>query len=144
MKMNTDHRSTPRDFDGADGFELDDFFAAARAAPVAVPDALLARVLASADALQPEAPPLAAPAGKSRGFASWRGWAGLWAALGGGASFAGLGVAAVLGVWLGFVQPFDVDMRLGLQAATLEGLDLFPSELEQWSEALSAELSVEE
>ena len=117
---------------------LEDFFAAARAAPGALPEALMARVLADATALQPStrvAP--AAPVPSRGGIVAFLARAGgLGAFFGCGASLAGLMLAGAAGVWIGFAQPFE----LGLQAATLEGLELFPDELEQWSAALDPEL----
>lgn len=134
-----------QDDGGLDGLEngLEDFFAAARAASGPVPEALVARVLADAAAVQPPAASLAAasPSASPRAVrggraALWARAAGLGAFFGGGASLAGLVLAGAAGVWIGFAQPFE----LGLQAATLEGLDLFPDELEQWSAALDPEL----
>ncbi|WP_022702679.1 hypothetical protein [Pseudorhodobacter ferrugineus] len=78
--------------------DLDDLFGAARA-PVAVPSALMARVLADADAMQFSGRPVVRV---SRGTGLW---AGFWAAIGGVAGVAGLSTAAVAGVWIGFAQP---------------------------------------
>ncbi len=110
--------------------DLDDLFAIAAAeTTVAVPpDALLARVLA--DAVREQARPnvahsesvgAAAPAG--HGF-----WAGLAALFGGGGVLAGLGTAAVAGLYLGFAQPAAMgqwsDAFLG--SGSLDSVDLMP------------------
>ena len=79
--------------------DLDDLFEAARQQPVSVSAALMAQVLADADAQQLPAPAL--PNRKRRiGLIS-----GLLAAIGGFAGLAGLSTAAMAGVWIGFVQP---------------------------------------
>ena len=75
---------------------LDDLFEAARA-PVAVPAALMARVLADADAVQAVAQPLLRRRPRLM--------AGLLAAIGGIGGLAGLSTAAMAGVWIGFAQP---------------------------------------
>lgn len=76
--------------------DLDDLFGAARA-PVAVPAALMARVLADADAVQPVARTLMRRRPRLM--------TGLLAAIGGIGGLAGLSTAAMAGVWLGFAQP---------------------------------------
>jgi hypothetical protein len=108
--------------------DLDDLFAATRAAPPLQPSpALMTRILADADALQPRAavarrPPQARPAPAAR--FSFR---ALVAVLGGAGSMAGLATAAVAGVWIGLAPPAAVDDL----AATLwsvedaETVDLF-------------------
>lgn len=78
--------------------DLDDLFGAARTA-VAVPSALMARVLADADTHQPVAQPLE----RSRRRAGL--WAGFLAAIGGAVGVAGLSTAAMAGVWIGFAEP---------------------------------------
>lgn len=75
--------------------DLDDLFGQARQ-PVAVPAALMARVLSDADALQPVAPVRPRKA---------RLWQGLWAGIGGFGGLAGLSTAAMAGLWIGFAQP---------------------------------------
>ncbi|WP_102107054.1 dihydroorotate dehydrogenase [Oceaniglobus roseus] len=100
---------------------LEDFFAAARAAPVAVSDDLVARILQDAAAAQPWAP---APARAAPGPL-----ARLVGALGGWPSLAGLAAAALAGVWIGTAQPVMIeDLGIGLSArsdtAAAEGYDL--------------------
>ena len=102
--------------------DLDDLFAEARANPPDPSPALVARVLADADRLQPKpAAPVAAPA--TRGFL-----AGLAAFFGGGAALAGIGSAAVAGLFLGLVQPAILTSFTAsiAQADTLDTLDLMP------------------
>lgn len=83
--------------------DLDDLFAEARGQGAQPSAALLARVMADADALQPQARSAPRPSAR-RGF-----WAGLGAVFAGGGMMAGLGTAAaVAGLFLGFVQPAPV------------------------------------
>ncbi len=70
---------------------LEALFQGARANPPAVPDALMARVLADAEAMQP-----VSAAGR------WRSWL---AALGGLPALGGLVTATCVGFWLGFAPP---------------------------------------
>jgi hypothetical protein len=106
---------------------LDDLFAEARAARPVPSEALMARVLADALAEQPKAvvPAVAVlPAGRAQ--------TGLWArivwAFGGVGALAGMGTAAVAGLFIGFVQPVGLagieDAMLG---TPLETVELIPS-----------------
>ena len=114
----------------ADDAGLDALFAAARAAEAPVPDRLLARVLADADAHMPRPAPVAAPA---RPAAS-RGWlAGVLDMLGGRGAVAGLA-----GVWIGFVQPVDLG-RVGLQSSAVDAVELYPADIDQWAELVAPE-----
>lgn len=70
---------------------LEALFESARATPPAVPEALMARVLADAEALQPRAP--------RRGF-----W-GFVADLGGVPALGGMITASCVGFWLGVAPP---------------------------------------
>jgi hypothetical protein len=94
----TDHRSPLSDP------ALDALFAQARAtAPADLPDALSARLIAQAEAMVPAAGPFTATAPARRGwFTALR---DLLSDLGGAPGLAGLSVAGVAGVWIGFVQP---------------------------------------
>ena len=97
--------SDDRTLGGVDGPEaearLDRLFAEARARAPRPSDALLARVLAEADAAMPPAPLAASPAPPAR-----RSWlAGLAGGLGGWGAMGGLAASTVLGVVLGAVQP---------------------------------------
>lgn len=107
--------------------DLDDLFAAARADRPRPSDALMARVLADAAALQPEPalparPRPAAPAAPG-GF-----WAALSALFGGGGVLAGMGTAAAAGLFLGFAQPAPVAALTAALSAgtttTTDALDL--------------------
>ncbi len=116
-----------------DDKELDDLFAAARAAPPAPSDALMARVMADAMAHQPAArpaqaaPELAAPARivppRRRPF-----WEPLAAIFGGTGALVGMGGAAVTGLFIGLAQPAAI---LSLSEAylfgTAESVALLPS-----------------
>lgn len=114
---------------------LDDLFAELRAVPTEVPDRLMARVMADAARLQPSLIPVGAAAPRP----APRGWLALLAGLfGGGASVAGLVAAGAAGIWIGFAQPFE--LGFDLQASTLDSLDFFPADLDQWSEALAPDL----
>ena len=73
------------------------FAAAARDAAQEVSPGLLARVLADAEAMQPEAAVL--PTGQAP---QRRGFGGIISALGGWPSLGGLAAATVAGVWIGF------------------------------------------
>lgn len=106
---------------------LDDLFAEARAVRAVPSEALMARVLADALAEQPKAavPVMSAvPAGRTQ--------TGLWArlawAFGGVGGLAGMGTAAVAGLFIGFVQPSGFagieDAMLG---TPLETVELIPS-----------------
>ena len=79
--------------DDTDDAALEALFDRARAAPPRVPDALMARVLADADAHQP------------RARRSWRGWL---RAIGGAPALGGLVTAACVGFWIGVAPPSGV------------------------------------
>ena len=112
---------------------LDALFAAARAAPAPVPDALMARVLADAAAEMPRA---AVPAPAVRVVPA-PGWiAALTGFLGGRSAVAGLAAAGLAGVWIGFAQPVALPFDTGLSAGTVE---LYPADLDLWSEILTAD-----
>lgn len=76
--------------------ELELWFAAARADAPVPSDALLARVLADAEALRPHRPAERQPTG---------GWAEVWRTLGGWPTAAGLAAAGVAGLWIGTAPP---------------------------------------
>lgn len=119
---------------------LEDFFAAARAAPPApVPDALLARVLQDADALQP----------RKAARPSAKGWlpARLGAFFGAGAwgrQMAGLTAAALAGVWLGFMQPTGFGMAGIPEDDLIETIELFPNSIDVWAQELGVEILAED
>lgn len=86
--------------------DLETLFRAARTDRPAPSDDLMARVLADAAALQPKA---AAPAPRRAAAPARTGFfAGLAALFGGGGVLAGMGTAAVAGLFLGFAQPAPV------------------------------------
>lgn len=116
------------------GAGVDDLLAAARAARPLPSDALMARVLADAMAEQPaaglslaEAPLAPARVGAGPGRAALRLWQRLVWALGGAGALAGMGTAAVAGLYIGFAQPGGVggldEVMLG---APLETVELIP------------------
>lgn len=79
--------------------DLEDLFAQARAAPPALPEALMARVLADAQAVQPAS---------SAGRAARDGLRGWLRRLGGAPGLSGLVAATCVGFWLGVAPPFGV------------------------------------
>ena len=85
---------------GFDDTWLEADFATARDAAPDPSDALMARVMADADAVQAEM-------ARARGMpaAPRRGLAGVWRALGGWPAVAGLSTAAVTGIWIGVAPP---------------------------------------
>ncbi|UYV36259.1 hypothetical protein N4R57_14685 [Rhodobacteraceae bacterium D3-12] len=77
---------------------LDVFFDAARAAPEAASEALMARVMGDALAVQAAAAESAVPdRGRRLNIVT-----GMWAALGGWPALGGLATATLAGVWIGF------------------------------------------
>lgn len=103
--------------------DLDALFATARSADVQPSDALMARVMADAVAMQPKAVPMVRAVPPETGF-----WAGLAALFGGGGVLAGLGSVAMAGFFVGFVQPESV-MALAdgwTVAGVVETVDLMP------------------
>lgn len=111
-----------------DDKELDDLFAAARAAPPAPSDALMARVVADALANQPAArPETAAPA---RRLPSRRAplWEPLAAIFGGTGALVGIGGAAVTGLFIGLAQPAAIlSLSDTYFAGTADSVALLPS-----------------
>jgi hypothetical protein len=99
---------------------LDDLFAEARRTTQPPSEALMARVLADAIEAQPKAVVAVAPA-------SVRGpgvWSRLAALFGGAGALAGMGTAAMAGLFIGFVQPEGLsvlgDAVLGTPLETVE------------------------
>ncbi|MDB5663916.1 MAG: dihydroorotate dehydrogenase [Cypionkella sp.] len=101
--------------------DLDDLFANAKAAAMQPSDALMARVLNDAAALQMQ-PVVSVPV-RRRG-----GWlAGLAAVFGGAGSLVGVGSAAVAGLFLGFVQPDGLGSVADVWASdTVDQVELMP------------------
>lgn len=135
---------------------LDLFLAAARDAAPEPSAALMARVLADAEALQPsprpqvEAAPPGRPAHRVYRRQGWpaRLWqrlaGGLTAALGGAGAVAGLATAALAGVWIGFAQPLPVATLIVTSGAgtaseaEFDLADLFTDEETLFGAALAA------
>lgn len=105
--------------------ELDAVFASAKSNAMQPSQDLMARVLADATALQPQPTPqsLRKPSQGARGF-----WAALAAVFGGAGALAGVGSAALAGVFIGFVQPSAFGSVTGLlvSSATIDQLELIP------------------
>ncbi len=85
--------------DKRDEFGLDAYFTDAQNATPQPSEALLARIMADAEAQAVQAPVPVRPAR----FTS------LWAAIGGWPSAAGLVTATLVGVWIGVYQPAGLD-----------------------------------
>jgi hypothetical protein len=102
---------------GVEMSEIDDLFAEMQAAPLAVSRGLQARVLQDAARLQPGR--IVPGAGI---------WAQVSAFFGGGGLLAGMGTAAVAGLYLGFVQPASMQgiSDVLLAAAPMDSVDLMP------------------
>ena len=104
--------------------DLDALLAMSRTEIMAPSTVLTARVLADADRLQPRS-----GGSKAGGGATGPGvWAMLAAVFGGGGVLAGMGTAAVAGLYLGFVQPASF-LNLAdalLNATQMDSLDLMP------------------
>lgn len=83
-----------------DDLALENLFEQARATPPQVPDALMTRVMADAQALQPR--------GKTAG---WRGWL---MAIGGLPALSGLVTATCVGFWIGVMPPDGLPDLAGL------------------------------
>jgi hypothetical protein len=99
---------------------LDDLFAEARSTMPPPSEALMARVLADAMEVQPKAVVAVAPvAVRGPGV-----WSRLAALFGGAGALAGMGTAAMAGLFIGFVQPEGLsvlgDAVLGTPLETVE------------------------
>jgi hypothetical protein len=111
--------------------DLDALFAKAASAPATLSDALMARILADADAMQPVAahPALdaAPPMGWFQTLADW---------FGGGMSLAGMSMAALTGLYLGVAQPLPVATltELVTGSVALDSLELLPSTGTLWTQ----------
>lgn len=99
---------------------LDDLFAEARSTTQPPSEALMARVLADAMEVQPKAVVAVAPVAL-RGPGVWSRLAALF---GGAGALAGMGTAAMAGLFIGFVQPESLsvlgDAVLGTPLETVE------------------------
>jgi hypothetical protein len=103
--------------------DLDDLFASAKVGVVQPSDALMARVLADADAVQIAMQQrVVTPVVEKTGFL-----AGLAALFGGAGVLAGVGSAAVAGLFLGFVQPSGLGSVSDLWVtASVDQIELMP------------------
>ena len=110
--------------------DLEHFFAESRLDSPMPPVALIARILADADAVQASRAMPTLPPEQSRNSRRWFGWT---AAIGGNAVFAGLATAAVAGFWLGIAQPMPVSalapgfLDVFAAGAGLEAIELIPA-----------------
>ncbi|MBI1219741.1 MAG: dihydroorotate dehydrogenase [Rhodobacteraceae bacterium] len=118
---------TSDEFDG-----LDAFFEAGQAEAPALSDALLARIVADAAAVQAAALQAAKPAPVARRRPGL--WHTLSAAIGGRGAVAGLLSATLAGLWLGFSPPAQlapltrsISQSVLGDTTTLDGLDLIPA-----------------
>lgn len=103
---------------------LDDLFAEARQNPPAPSAEFLARVLADAQALQPQAAITQNPTVEKAGF-----WSSIFAALGGAAAIAGVSSAAMVGLVVGYVQPeglVSLASSYGIAESADGSFDLLP------------------
>lgn len=112
--------------------DLDDLFAAARKAAPVPPADLVARVLEDARQAQPR-PAAALRATPSRSGGLWGALAGLF---GGGGVLAGMGTAAVAGLFMGFAMP---DQVLALTDVLASSADAAAIEMVPGIDALIAE-----
>lgn len=112
-------------------FDLDTLLSAARKADALPSEALQARVMSDAMALQPkQVPPVAAQAVSV-------GWIDRLSALfGGGGALAGVSLALVAGVFIGVIQPEPVAaLTSALMAeAQMDSVDLLPDAATLWEE----------
>jgi len=118
-----------------DDMDLDDWLAKAAATPVSPSAALTARILADADAVQPRAQAQAARVRPRRGLMAWL--SDLADGLGGRRALAGLSLASVAGLFLGFADPSALQSLAGLIAGDLtavEQMDLLPATDILWTE----------
>lgn len=107
----------------------------------ALPVAALRPAASPAAARQPlpspgrgsEAAPV--PASHAVRLTAWA--AGMLDLLGGRGAVAGLAAAGLAGVWIGFVQPVDLNLALRSTAAEAEAVDLYPADLEQWADLVA-------
>lgn len=98
-------------------------------------EALMRRILADADALQPQPPtPAARPAPPSAAPLGWFGTLADW--FGGGISLAGMTAAAATGLYLGVAQPASVLALAETVTGTtaIESIDLLPGSGTFWSQ----------
>ena len=98
--------------------DLDDLLGLAARRPAVPSDALMARVLADAQALQPAVPVFRAAPVPRPGLL-----ARLASVFGGPPALAGLGTAAVFGLALGYLSPSTLDYLTG---ASTDTADFFP------------------
>jgi hypothetical protein len=104
--------------------DLDDLFAQAKTGTMEPSGDLMARVLADAARVQPQ-PQTARRSEPTRNLGVW---AGLAALFGGGGALAGLGSAAVAGLFIGFVQPTSLTALADAWSGEtqLDSVDLMP------------------
>lgn len=104
--------------------DLDDIFASARSGAMQPSQGLMVRVLADAEAEQARHLRPAAVATKPPGF-----WTRLAGVFGGAGPLAGIGTAALAGLFVGFVQPQAVTTMAGYWqtgSSSSETVELIP------------------
>ena len=110
---------------------LDGLFAEAAAEREVPSDGLITRILADAEALQPQPRAFrAAPAAPQGWFSTLADW------FGGGLSLAGMSAAAVTGLYLGVAQPVALLTltELVTGSTTIDSLELLPASGTLWAQ----------
>ncbi len=100
---------------------LDDLFAQARSVQPTPSDALTARVLADADAVQPKMTASSRPKAPL--------WAQMMDAIGGWPAVSGLAAATVAGIWIGVSPPSTVSDLTASWIGDEVSVELFPTDL---------------
>lgn len=116
--------------------DLDALLSEAAAERVEPSAALRARILADADAMQPQPFVInAVSVPKTGGIAGW--FAGLAAGLGGARAVAGLSLAGLTGLFVGVVEPAALQSLTALltgEAVQIDRMDLLPATSTIWTE----------
>lgn len=116
--------------------DLDALLAEAAATPTKPSEALSARILADATAMQRPLPVQRGTASRKR-FGLWRWVTDLFAGLGGGPAVAGLSLAGVAGLFLGVADPValqSITALLSSDTTMVARMDLLPATDILWTE----------
>ncbi len=116
--------------------DLDALLAEAAATPTKPSEALSARILADATAMQRPLPAQRGTASRKR-FGLWRWVTDLVAGLGGGPAVAGLSLAGVAGLFLGVADPValqSITALLSSDTTMVARMDLLPATDILWTE----------